>query len=48
MKYKKQREQSYDVINLFSVYYLGKTKTILNYKCTFGLTEGKSMGVMQK
>jgi hypothetical protein len=48
MNYKKQREQSYDVINSFILYYLGKAKTILNYKCTFGLTEGKSTGVMQK
>jgi hypothetical protein len=48
MKYKKQREQSYDIINSFSLYYLGKTKTILNYKCTFGLTEGKYTGVTQK
>jgi hypothetical protein len=48
MKYKKQREQTYDVINSFSLYYFDKAKTILNYKCTFGLTEGKNTGVTQK
>jgi hypothetical protein len=41
MKYKRQHEQSYSIVNLFSVYYHGKTETILNYKSTFSLTEGK-------
>jgi hypothetical protein len=48
MKYKKQHKQSYNIINSFSLYYPGKTETILNYKCTFGLTEGKSTSVTQK
>jgi hypothetical protein len=39
MKYKRQDKQSHNIIN--SLYYPGKTETILNYKCTFGLTEGK-------
>jgi hypothetical protein len=41
MKYKRQHEQSYNIINLFLLYYHEKTETILNYKSTFGLTEGK-------
>jgi hypothetical protein len=48
MKHKKQHKQSYNIINSFSLYYPGKTETILNYKCTFGLTEGKSTSVTQK
>jgi hypothetical protein len=39
MKYKMQDKQSHNIINL--LYYPGKAETILNYKCTFGLTEGK-------
>ena len=39
MKYKGQYKQSHNLINL--LYYPGKTETILNYKCTFGLIEGK-------
>ena len=39
MKYKRQDKQSHNIIN--SLYYLGKTETILNYKCTFDLIEGK-------
>ena len=39
MKYKRQDKQSCNIIN--SLYYPGKTKTILNYKCTYGLIEGK-------
>ena len=39
MKYKRQGKQSRNIIN--SLYYSGKTETILNYKCTFGLIEGK-------
>jgi hypothetical protein len=31
--------QSHNIIN--SLYYPGKIETILNYKCTFGLIEGK-------
>jgi hypothetical protein len=45
MKYKRQHEQLYSIINSFSLYYLGKIKTILNYICTVGLTEGKSTSV---
>jgi hypothetical protein len=41
MKYKRQHERSYNIVNLFSVYYHGKTETILNYKNTFSLIEGK-------
>jgi hypothetical protein len=41
MKYKRQDKQSYNIINSLSLYYPKKTKTILNYKCTFGLIEGK-------
>jgi hypothetical protein len=48
MKYKRQHEQSYNIINSSSLYYHGKTETILNYICTFGLTEGKSTSVMYK
>jgi hypothetical protein len=39
MKYKRQDKQSHNIIN--SLYYLEKIETILNYKCTFGLIEGK-------
>jgi hypothetical protein len=39
MKYKRQDKQSHNIIN--SLYYLGKTETILNYKCTFDLIEDK-------
>jgi hypothetical protein len=39
VKYKRQDKQSCIIIN--SLYYSGKTETILNYKCTFGLIEGK-------
>jgi hypothetical protein len=48
MKYKRQHKQSYNTINSFSLYYHGKTETILNYKCTFGLIEGKSTSVTHK
>jgi hypothetical protein len=41
MKYKRQHKQSYNIINSFLLYYHGKTETILNYKGTFGLTEGR-------
>jgi hypothetical protein len=48
MKYKRQHKQSYHIINSSSLYYHGKTETILNYKCTFGLTESKNTSVMHK
>jgi hypothetical protein len=48
MKYKRQHEQSYDIVNSSLLYYHGKTETILNYICTFGLTEGESISVMHK
>jgi hypothetical protein len=41
MKYKRQDKQSHNIINSLSLYYSKKTETILNYKCTFGLIEGK-------
>jgi hypothetical protein len=41
MKYKRQYKQSYNIINSFSLYYHGKTETILSYKYTFGLIEGQ-------
>jgi hypothetical protein len=41
MKYKRQHKQSYNIVNSFLLYYHGKTETILNYICTFSLTEGK-------
>jgi hypothetical protein len=48
MKYKRQYKQSYNIINLLSLYYHRNTGTILNYKCTFGLIEGKSTSVTHK
>jgi hypothetical protein len=48
MKYKRQHKQSYNIINSYSLYYHGKTETILNYKYTFGLIEGKSTSVTHK
>jgi hypothetical protein len=45
MKYKKRHKQSYDVVNSFLLYYDEKVETMLNYKNTFGLTEGKSTRV---
>ena len=41
MKYKRRHKQSYNVVNSFLLYYHGKVETILNYKSTFDLTEGK-------
>jgi hypothetical protein len=41
VKYKRQHKQSYNIVNSFLLYYLGKTEIILNYKSTFDLTEGK-------
>jgi hypothetical protein len=43
MTYKKQHKRSYDIINSFLLYNHGKTGTILNYKNTFGLIEGKKV-----
>jgi hypothetical protein len=48
MKYKRQYKQSYNIINSFSLYYHRETKTILTYKCTFGLIEGESTSVTHK
>jgi hypothetical protein len=45
MKCKRQHEQLYSVINSSSLYYHEKIETILNYICTFGLTEVKSTSV---
>jgi hypothetical protein len=41
MKNKRQHKHSYNIINSFLLYYHGKTETVLNYKSTFGLIEGK-------
>jgi hypothetical protein len=41
MKCKRRHKQSYNVVNSFLLYYHRKVETILNYKSTFGLTEGK-------
>jgi hypothetical protein len=41
MKYERQDKQSHNIINSLSLYYSKKTETILNYKCTFDLIEGK-------
>ena len=41
MRYKRRHKQSYNVIYSFLLYYHEKVETILNYKSTFGLTEGK-------
>jgi hypothetical protein len=43
MKYKRQHKQLYDIVNSFLLYYHEKAETILNYKITFGLTEGKKV-----
>jgi hypothetical protein len=48
MKYKRQHKQSYNIIESFSLYYHGKAETILNYKSTFGLIEGKNTSVTHK
>jgi hypothetical protein len=48
MKYKRQYKQSYNIINLFSLYYHRETEKILNYKCTFDLIEGKSTSMTHK
>jgi hypothetical protein len=48
MKYEKQHELSHNIINPSSLYYHGKTETILNYICTFSLTEGESTSVTHK
>jgi hypothetical protein len=48
MKYKRQHKQLYNIINSFSLYYHRKTETILNYKYTFGLIEGRSTSVTHK
>jgi hypothetical protein len=45
MKCKRQHEQLYKIINSLLFYHHGKIEIILNYKCTFGLTEGKSTSV---
>jgi hypothetical protein len=43
MKYKRQHKQLYAIVNSFLLYYHEKAETILNYKSTFGLTEGKKV-----
>jgi hypothetical protein len=39
MKYKRQHIQLYNIINSLSLYYSGKTETILNYKRYLRLDE---------
>jgi hypothetical protein len=41
MKYKLQHKQSYNIVNSLLLYCHRKVRTILNYKSTFVLTEGK-------
>jgi hypothetical protein len=41
MTYNRQHKQSYNIINSFLLYNHGNTGTILNYKSTFDLIEGK-------
>jgi hypothetical protein len=41
MKYKRQYKQSYNIVNSFLLSCHRKVGTILNYKSTFVLTEGK-------
>jgi hypothetical protein len=41
MTYKRQHKQSYNIINSFLLYNHGKARTILNYKSTFDLIDGK-------
>jgi hypothetical protein len=48
MKYKRQHEQSYNIINSSLLYYHGRIETILNYICTFGLTEDESTSMTHK
>ena len=48
MGYKRQHEQLCIIINSFLFYHYGKIERISNYKCTFGLKEGKSTSVTQK
>jgi hypothetical protein len=48
VKYKEWHKQLCIIINSFLFYYYGKIEMISNYKCTFGLNEGKSTSVTQK
>jgi hypothetical protein len=48
MKCKKQHEYLCITINSFLFYYHRKIEMISNYKCTFGLKEGKGTSVTQK
>jgi hypothetical protein len=48
MKYKRQHEQLNSVVNSSLLYYYGRIETILNYICTFSLTEDKSKSVTHK
>jgi hypothetical protein len=41
MTYKRQHKQSYNIINSFLLYNHRKAGTLLNYKSTFDLIEGK-------
>jgi hypothetical protein len=48
MKCKRQHKKSYNIVNSFLLYYHGKIETILNYKSTFGLIEGKKYNCDEK
>ena len=41
----KQHKQAYNIVNLFLLYDHEKANTILNYKNTFDLIEGKKVQV---
>jgi hypothetical protein len=43
-----QRKQLCIIISSFLYYHYGKIEMISNYKCTFGLREGKNTSVTQK
>jgi hypothetical protein len=44
----REHKQLCITINSFLFNYYGKIEMISNYKCTFGLREGKSTSVTQK
>jgi hypothetical protein len=48
MECKRYHEQLCNNISSFLFYYHGKIEMISNYKCTFGLIEGKSTSVMHE
>jgi antitoxin component YwqK of YwqJK toxin-antitoxin module len=48
MKYKRYYKQLCIIISSFLFYNHGKIEKVTNYKCTFGLQEGKSTNGTQK